>query len=253
MFCKQAVEALPWYLNDSLNAEEHHQVRGHLEKCTSCRDSLDNAAQSFSLFDSHLPADVLTSYALDGKVADWQEDLILGHLRDCRRCQLELEMVRQSLVAMEQGEMRQEPLKRPGWLAYSGPLAAMLLIAVGLGFWLSTFLAGPPRPAANYVVHDLFPVEHVERAQGQTQLEIGAAGIALTLHCRLAPKAQHYRVEIRDGDNTLWQQTPVMRDQHGNITIVLPADFLIKHQPKRLLLFEQDNQTASEHYILSSK
>ena len=96
MTCEQAIELLPWYLNDTLEAQEREEVRGHLETCEACRTALAETREAGKIFAQHLPSEALVALAYDETPADLDPALAESHLKSCPECADELALARMS-------------------------------------------------------------------------------------------------------------------------------------------------------------
>ncbi len=137
MTCETAIELLPWLLNGTLATEEHDEVWHHLKTCESCRRSLAETREAWSVFAQHLPSQNLVALA-------WGEtptEAVEEHLASCARCAAELELARMSRRLEEAENVAVFPSPRPPGEVRRWRFAAM---AAGLtGFmaisgWLYT-------------------------------------------------------------------------------------------------------------------
>ena len=270
MDCQTVSERLPWYLNDTLDAEEHRAIADHLADCAHCREELEESVFAFELFGQHPSAEDLTEYARTGNVSE--SDAIEAHLGSCESCARELHLIRESLRHLE-GEEREEdeiPSRRRPAPFYAWAVAASLLLCLGVGWFfthreldrirlrLNTLVmqtrvqSDADDPRLDYRIKDLFPREAGTRnAPGQTIAipSDGEIGLVLSLHSQLPPDDGAWRLEVRSGNRLLWEQSAVARDPEGNITLLLPARFLT-HPRLTILLYAPDSDEAGEHFDL---
>jgi len=141
MSCQTTIELLPWLLNGSLEPEEREAVRSHVSGCETCRAELAETAAVWEMFDAHIPAWDLAAYAAGLFSTEWSQEDIHRHLGVCSRCRSELAGVEGSLGA------RPEPVRRPSrpWKSALA-LAAVVLVAILLGFWAGRFDVKPGTP-----------------------------------------------------------------------------------------------------------
>src|SRR5258706_3456071 len=93
MNCDQAIEFLPWLLNDTLDAGEREEVGRHLETCTRCREALAETREAWRIVAQHLPTETLVALAYGESATDLDPALVERHLASCPQCAAELEMV----------------------------------------------------------------------------------------------------------------------------------------------------------------
>ncbi len=91
--CARVVELLPWWVNQSLSADEAQQVRRHIETCTTCREELQAVYRAVDIHEGHLPAEVLITHAFSEPAAVEQRRLVESHLAACPQCRDELDML----------------------------------------------------------------------------------------------------------------------------------------------------------------
>jgi predicted anti-sigma-YlaC factor YlaD len=96
MTCEQAIELLPWYLNGTLEGQEHEEVRGHLETCEACRTALAETREAGRIFTQHLPSEALVALAYGETPAGLDSALAERHLESCPECAADLELARMS-------------------------------------------------------------------------------------------------------------------------------------------------------------
>jgi len=260
MNCDQAIEFLPWFLNDTLEAGEREEVRRHLETCSRCREALAETRGAWRIFDQHLPAETLVALALGETPTDLDPGLVERHLASCPRCAAELEMVTTSRrldeddkIALFPGKPRRQSRETGtyrGWRATA--LAASLAGLVAVSGWVHSarqaerFEAGLASQAQDRAgqteiasvgthpqaatVLSVSPDEAVERGKaGQiADLPAGAPESVLALGS-LRPNSFHdYDAEIRgdSGGNPLFTVHGVQRNQDGYYTLSVPKGSL---------------------------
>lgn len=149
--CKQTAELLPWYLNDTLGAEEKAQVEAHLESCAACRQEHRETAFAAAAYASHPPAEDLVSFAFHQLTLSRRRAVVERHLKICPDCREELRLIeesRDSLASLEaegadeppRTSSQVVPIFRPkkaqaSW-GRSALLAASLAAVLGAGIWL---------------------------------------------------------------------------------------------------------------------
>src|SRR5262245_31209404 len=128
MTCESAIELLPWLLNGTLDTEERDEVWHHLETCESCRRSLTETRETWSVFAQHLPSQNLVALAWGETPSEAVEE----HLASCARCAAELELARMSRRLEEENIVvfpAPKPRPAPSWtrrLAVAAGLAAVV-------------------------------------------------------------------------------------------------------------------------------
>jgi hypothetical protein len=96
MNCDQAIEFLPWLLNDTLEAGERDEVRHHLATCERCSAALNDTREAWTIFDQHLPSDALVALAYGEAPQGIDSALAERHLAFCPQCYDELKLARRS-------------------------------------------------------------------------------------------------------------------------------------------------------------
>jgi anti-sigma factor RsiW len=230
MNCDQAIEILPWFLNDTLEAGERQEVQRHLETCSRCQEALAETQGAWRIFGQHLPTETLVALAYGETPADLDPALVERHLASCPQCAAELEMVNTSRrleedgkIAVFPGKPRRQPRETEnyrGWRATA--LAASLAGLVAVSGWVHSarqaerFEAGLASQAqgrggqteiASAGTHpqaaaflSVSPDEAVERGKaGQVaDLPAGAPESVLALGSPRPSAFHDYDVEIRD-------------------------------------------------------
>jgi hypothetical protein len=141
MTCDTAIELLPWLLNGTLAAGEREEIWHHLKTCESCRRSLAETREAWSVFAQHLPSQNLVPLA-------WGETpsaAVEEHLASCPQCAAELELAKMSRRLEEDDNVVVFPAPRPeketsrayrGWRAAA--IAASLAGLIAAGGWFQT-------------------------------------------------------------------------------------------------------------------
>lgn len=148
--CEQVAELLPWFQNGTLEGPEHQFVRAHLAHCGECLRELAETTFARSVYEQHVPADVLVNLAYDLPIVAAQHDLFDRHLSACSECTDQLDMVRASrrLQSEEEEEARPVvvPLVSRGAVSWQrspvwqyGAIAATLLFVIAAGGWLRSW------------------------------------------------------------------------------------------------------------------
>jgi hypothetical protein len=137
MTCDRAIELLPWLLNGTLESGERAEVWSHLETCASCRRSLAETREAWSVFAQHLPSQDLVTLAWGEAPSEAVEE----HLASCARCAAELELARMSRRLEEEENVVLFPAAKPRPAAAPrrwqvAAVAASLLAAVSAFGWL---------------------------------------------------------------------------------------------------------------------
>jgi anti-sigma factor RsiW len=109
MNCDTAIELLPWLLNGTLATEERDEVWHHLKTCESCRRSLAETRETWSVFAQHLPSQNLVALAWGEAPSEAVEE----HLASCARCAAELELARMSRRLEEEENIALFPAAKP--------------------------------------------------------------------------------------------------------------------------------------------
>jgi len=174
MNCSSAAEALPWYLNGSLNAEETASLEAHLETCPKCRQEHRDVAFAAAAYSAHPPAEDLVDFAFHRLALSPRRSTVERHLKFCSACAEELSLIeasRDSLAELDASGADEPPRTpsqsipvvremRPRRTANatfwrSTALAASLAAIVGTGLWLwnvgprSAEMAQGPTTGAN--------------------------------------------------------------------------------------------------------
>lgn len=101
MNCKQTEENLPWLLNGTLPEPEKSMVKEHLAKCRKCQNSKTDTLFLLQSAKTHLPAEALLDYANGLFVNNYEPPLVESHLSVCGECLDELQLIRESLSALD--------------------------------------------------------------------------------------------------------------------------------------------------------
>jgi len=128
---------LPWYLSDTLSAEERAQVTEHLASCTSCRDELESLQDlgpsirgAFADLSAPSPAAL---QAVKARIAAGPAPAAAGRTTQTTRYRRESTTLSDRIAAFFQ------TLLMPKW----APAAAMALIVAQFGF-LAWSVQSPP-------------------------------------------------------------------------------------------------------------
>jgi anti-sigma factor RsiW len=255
MNCDQAIEILPWLLNDTLEAGERREVRRHLETCRRCREALADTQESWRILDQHLPTETLVALAYGETPTDLDPALVQRHLVSCPPCAAELEMVATSrrleedekiaLFPARPRRQSQETGANRGWRAAA--LAASLAGLVAVSGWvysardarqLADRLAAQP-PAGNSQIAqagaqavtflNVSPDQAVERGKARevTKLPAAASPPVLALVTSGTGIYDEYQIEIRDGRGALAATVRgIQKDPNGFYPVLLPRGTL---------------------------
>jgi len=200
MRCDAVIESLPWHLNGSLGPEESAAIREHLEHCPACRAELAATAKVGRLHLTHPSAEEAVSGTMEGPVS--------APLRPARR-----------------------------WLAAAALVGALISAGVAGGgavlLWQHVAPhAGrePAGPRAGHPVIELLPEELAIRGDVPVppvpRLPADAKWATVLLSAPGVPLDGVYRVELRQGDATLWRSGPTAPDDLGTFSLLLPAKAL---------------------------
>jgi anti-sigma factor RsiW len=256
MNCDQAIEILPWLLNDSLQAQEREEVRRHLETCSRCREALAETQGAWRIFGQHLPSEALVALAYGEAPTDLDPALAERHLASCPQCAAELEMAtlsrrleEEDKIAVFPGKPRRQPQETGSYRGWRGwratALAASLAGLVAVSGWVhsarqaqapagQTEIASVGHPQAATFL-SVSPDEAVERGKaGQiADLPAGAPESVLALGSPRSSAYRDYDVEIRDAGNAsgnggrpLFTIHGVQRNPDGYYTLSVPKGSL---------------------------
>ena len=111
---KEIADLLPWYVNNTLSAEEKIAYEKHLKTCSECQTKLSDVQQlsddlekeSTTLFSEHILPEQLVLYA-EAKDGLSKEDFtkIKVHLNECSNCQNELQILKNVNASMKKSIM----------------------------------------------------------------------------------------------------------------------------------------------------
>jgi anti-sigma factor RsiW len=245
MNCDQAIELLPWFLNDTLEAGEREEVRRHLETCSRCQEALAETRESWRILDQHLPTEALVALAYGETPTGLDPALVDRHLSSCPSCAAELEMVTTSRRLEEDDNIvpfreKPRPQQPPETGAYRGwrtaAVAASLAGLVAVSGWIHSArqteqLAKQARPGRTEIAAaspqrlelatsvNIPPDEEVrDQAAGPITLPAPAVGRqpVFALGPSYAGHYSHYEIEIRNERGDVLATAPgVPRDQNG--------------------------------------
>jgi len=251
MSCDRAAELMPWYLNQTLEPDEHAGMEAHLAGCEACRRERDATRQAAVLLTGHLPVDVILDLVDDSLRPGLSPERIEAHLAECDTCREEVELARASArdleaavdAEQEMADRAGQPAQRPGGSARSWWLAAAasMLIAVASGGWWTTLQelgttrdrlaaiegTAPTGPAgegsgANGLIEvpvvDLFPGGLLLRGgdDAVTVVPAGTPAATLILNTELADPAAGAASRVAGREVTL-----VLRDASGATVLEL--------------------------------
>jgi hypothetical protein len=144
MTCDQAIELLPWYLNDTLDPGERAEVLQHLETCAECREALAQTRTALKVFAQHLSPGDLVALAWGEPPAGIDPALAREHLASCPECAAELELARTSRHLEEEDNVAVFPVRRaagrPARSWRSAAMAASLAAMVAGSGWIYSSL-----------------------------------------------------------------------------------------------------------------
>ena len=262
--CKQVEMILPWYINGSLDHEEHFGLLKHLTQCDICKKELKETCGVWDFFDQHLVAKDLQKLAQGEDLGEANADGVLtNHLTECDSCQEELALMKESWQAVEDAPnivplIPSRPSK-PYWQTWAGMgMAAALIAALGLGWFTNkqsleigqTGETAHLQPQANLISKDLFPQEMVRRSDGGDSVLVfeGFTGFALTLHTQIS--GSDFILEIHQPNGEIvWQASSVVRQENGTVSVMIPAAF-IQGGGVNLQLHSKDGEQV-EHYQIT--
>ena len=266
MDCKQVAQRLPWFLNGTLDEQNHQAIEAHLNHCPQCRKELEETGFAGQVYSSHIPVPVLLQFANGQDVAGWDSATIKAHLATCPDCDTECSLVQKSYQALET-----QPSESARWrFGFSSNrqnlLAAALLVAFFgvVMFELGTRrnpLKSPVTPSGseaeiatitNYRNIDLFPVESPLRSTGSPsyQLTQNTPAISLTLHLRSQGDAGTFLLIVGDAEgNPLWRGD-VTPHEDGTATLLLGKEFL-SHEKLVMELFLDGHDEAFQRFELN--
>lgn len=229
--CAEIETLLPWHLAASLSESEAETVARHLEQCERCRSALEQTRQAGALFAVHLPTAVLAGYGLGLPVEDLPRERIEEHLAICASCRDELALVKADRGAPAEATGAVVPIRRPGRRPATGwrplALAASVVAAAALGFWVGDGRPRAPRPDPAVVLLELAPQE--ARSRGETADAATSRSTATTLLLTVARAEPFERVRLRARDEsgaTVWELDGLAPTAHGGYLIHLPAGAL---------------------------
>ncbi|MFY9819862.1 MAG: zf-HC2 domain-containing protein [Thermoanaerobaculia bacterium] len=253
MNCDQAIELLPWLLNDTLEAGERQEVRRHLETCSRCREALADTRESWRILDQHLPTETLVALAWGETPPDLDPALAERHLVSCPPCAAELEMVKTSRrleeddkIALFPARPRRQPQETGayrGWRATA--LAASLAGLVAVSGWVYSArdarqladrlrLVAPPAAGAQIAQAVTFlnvsPDQAVERGKARevTKLPASSSPPVLALVSSGTGVYDQYQIEIRDPRGALVSTVRgIQKDPNGFYPVLLPRGALM--------------------------
>jgi Putative zinc-finger len=147
MNCDDAIEFLPWLLNDSLETGEREEVRRHLATCERCRAALNDTQEAWTIFGQHLPGDALVALAYGEAPAGVDPAVAERHLAACAGCAAELELARTSRRLEEDDRIALFPGTRAKQETNAGrdrswrsaAMAAGITCLLALGGWFHEF------------------------------------------------------------------------------------------------------------------
>lgn len=175
MTCETAIELLPWLLNGTLATEEHDEVWHHLKTCESCRRSLAETRETWSVFAQHLPSQNLVELAWGETPSEAVEE----HLASCARCAAELELARMSRRLEEEDNIAPfpAPKPRPAVSPWSRRLAAAagLAAVVAASGWI--YEAQQANDLSTRLARAQSPVAPAARPAGETPLKEQVAAL----------------------------------------------------------------------------
>ncbi|HXO22071.1 MAG TPA: zf-HC2 domain-containing protein [Thermoanaerobaculia bacterium] len=265
MNCEEAIELMPWFLNDSLSAEERRAVEEHLASCERCRTARAETRSAAQIFAAHVPTADLVAYAAD-ETPETDAAFLRQHLEACPQCSAELELARASRLLAEHEEVALMPSaasrkERPMRIWRSSALAASLVGLVAAGGWIYTAqrasslaerlaaappaMRGAPEPEGteapahletaqvNTVIVDLQPVggnvlRGAPRPSGNVvEMPASSRSATLILHAAESADRGQRDVEIADADGVLVAHAAgLVRDPDGDYTITLDRQVL---------------------------
>ena len=173
--CSDIAELLPAYLNRSLEKDSTRRLEAHLATCSGCRQEERDTRTAWSLFEGHLPVEMILDYALGQSMPGQQQAMIESHLEACERCSAEVTAVRQEDAVSEPalreslvvGRASKNRLQVLAW-------AACLTAVVASAGWIWTWQQLVDERAfsraltarANLPVVELLPATHSPLRQG---------------------------------------------------------------------------------------
>lgn len=263
--CKWVAYRLPWHLNESLPKKERILVEDHLSSCDSCKKELEETLFMVELADQHLPIELMEDWILGDVDEQAIPKVANEHLKTCEACRHVLASMRESWSLIEaQPQYPNQQAAVPNrfrWTQLPSIIAALLMIALGLGWWSAerrviqtqALISSikHPEPVTNLIAKDLFPVEYAVRNDQVVTIEAPEAyqGLALNLHTRFTHTQAPFKLEMRTNQGRiLWQSQEVLLQSKGIISLVIPINYLTDSKV-RLRLMSFDSQGV-EHYDL---
>jgi hypothetical protein len=243
-----------------LPAEDAADVRAHLEGCAACRAALAETRRAAEVFDAHLTSGTLAALAWDESPGEVPEDVARRHLAACPDCAEELALLQQSRDLERAPELPRAaaPKAPPAWMTWAAPLAAGVVIGLGLGMFrgpgapppaspdpltsaelvrlrgdnaaLRTQLQEAQAPEVNLPVAELFAAD-TSRGPGRSGdneivIPAGTRTVALLLAADVAG-SREADIELRGRDGALlWSGSGLRPGAHGSYSVALPASLL---------------------------
>lgn len=119
MDCKRISELLPWLINGTLPEAEKSLIGEHLADCAACQKILDDTKLMLKAANSHIPAEVLLTFAEKKAVGNYDQTLFEKHLASCDECSEQLLLASESFESLEDAEIVIPPLEnpQPNWIS----------------------------------------------------------------------------------------------------------------------------------------
>lgn len=105
MDCKRITELLPWLINGTLPEAEKSLIGEHLADCAPCQKVLDETKLMLKAANSHIPAEVLLTFAEKKAVGNFDQVLFEKHLASCDECSEQLLLASESFESLEDTEL----------------------------------------------------------------------------------------------------------------------------------------------------
>jgi anti-sigma factor RsiW len=261
----ETLEALlPWYANGTLDQAGRRQVEGHLPRCASCRDLLEQArlfreesvADPGCIHAEHPQARLLTELvSAPGLLSVEVRSRLEAHLGGCDACRDAAQAYStltgsdptEAPVRDEDGSGIWETLKRTifGPLPALAYLLALLLVGwPALRSWVAsegprqpaqvpTVLPGPIAIDGELLYRDPSAGAEPPAPQVIEALPAGATLVRLALQTDVDPEdlddpALRYELRVASGGVTIWTRTVGAESftRLGVLSLLLPADLL---------------------------
>lgn len=224
--CERVAELLPWFRNGTLEGPELRLVREHLAVCQECQRESAETTFAWSVYQQHVPAEVLVNLAYDRPVVVALRDLFDRHLSTCSDCAEQLAMVSVSrqLEAEEEKEAKPGvvvplrapvPWQRPRVWQY-GAIAATLLLVVAAGGWLRTWQQSR-HPQVDQSVQEKALIDRLETLQGENDRLRRAESQLNQQQSKSGEEIAHLRSQINEAQRRIELQREQTRNELAEV------------------------------------